>query len=104
RARLLRLLSLRRDPVVARGVRDRGDHRVDVARAALDSLPVGSGRPGGALPADRRRHLAGAHRPGGALRHGGISLVSPVAIGILVLVATLAVLATGLPIAFGLGA
>src|SRR5690606_12420311 len=54
--------------------------------------------------ATRSRDLAGTGRARRALRHGGGQGVSPIAIGFLVLVTTLLVLATGLPIAFGLGA
>src|SRR5690606_22951627 len=104
RSRVLRAVPVCRRPMVVRGVRDRRDHGLHVAGEALDPLPVGPRRARRPVPATCRRGVASAHRACGTLRNGGSVGVSPILIGLLVLVATLAVLATGLPIAFGLGA
>src|SRR5690606_26487247 len=104
RARVLRAVPVCRRPMVVRGVRDRRDHGLPVAGAALAPLPVGPRRARRPVPATCRRGVASAHRACGTRRNGGSVGVRPLLIGLLVLVAALAVLATGLPIAFGMGA
>src|SRR3546814_6787863 len=69
-----------------------------------DLLRAAAHRHRAALPAVRRRPAVPGNRQGNALRpRAGLAPMSPLALGVLIGVVTIAVLATGIPIAFGLG-
>src|SRR3546814_710130 len=76
----------------------------DLGAAAVDRLRAAAHRHRAALPAVRRRPAVPGNRQGNALRpRAGLAPMSPLALGVLIGVVTIAVLATGIPIAFGLG-
>jgi hypothetical protein len=95
-AGLRRDLPLRVDSLVVGGLEHGPDHAVDVEGAHVDPDAVGAPGPGPAVPAISGRDLAGADAAGNALQpFGGGQAVTPLMIGLLIVVATLLVLATG---------
>src|SRR3546814_15683333 len=69
-----------------------------------DLLRAAAHRHRAALPAVRRRPAVPGNRQGNALRpRAGLAPMSPLALGVLIGVVNIAVLATCIPIAFGLG-
>src|SRR5882672_10446777 len=79
--------------------------RHHVARPPVDPVFVDADRPRPLVPAIRRRHLQSRHRTRAAFwNHEGARSMSPTTQGLMVLIVTLAMLLSGTPVAFGLGA